>query len=127
VIMQDTIAHRRFRRRTDKAMLGGVCAGLADYFGLNLRITRILTAVAFFAMPITIVAYIGILILVPAESSRTRSTNADEQFNRSLRSSPTQTMRDVRSKFQSLDRRLAQLEKHVTSPRYQLNREIDDL
>ena len=127
MIVRDTMAHRRFRRSADNAMLGGVCAGLADYFGLNLRVMRILTAVAFLAMPMTIVAYIGVLILVPAEITHTRRTKAGEQFSRSLRSSPTQTMRDVRSKFQSLDRRLARLEKHVTSPRYQLNRELDDL
>ena len=125
--MHESIASRRFRRVSDRAMLGGVCAGLAEYFGLNLRVTRILTAIAFLAMPITIVVYIGILILVPAEVARTRRSKADEQFNKALRSSPTQTMRDVKSKFQSLDRRLARLEKHVTSPRYQLNREISDL
>jgi phage shock protein C len=108
-------------------MLGGVCAGLADYFGLNLRVTRIVTAVAFFAMPISILAYIGILFLIPAESPKRRSTRADAEFNKALRASPSQTMRDVRGRFQSLDRRLARLEKHVTSSRYQLDREIRDL
>ena len=122
-----SITHRRFRRSADHAMLGGVCAGLADYFGLNLRMTRVLTAIAFFAMPITILGYIGILLLVPAESSNGRRARVDAEFNKALRSSPGQTMRDVRGRFQSLDRRLARLEKHVTSSRYQLDREIRDL
>ena len=36
-------------------------------------------------------------------------------------------MSDVRSRFKSLDRRLARLEKYVTSSRYQLDREFDQL
>lgn len=108
-------------------MLGGVCAGLAEYFGLNLRMTRVITAIAFFAMPVSILGYIGILLLVPAESTSGRTTRVDAEFNRALRSSPAQTMRDVRGRFQSLDRRLARLEKYVTSSRYQLDREIQDL
>lgn len=124
---ESTLSQRTFRRRADQAMLGGVCAGLADYFGLNLRVTRIITAIAFLAMPVTILGYIAILVLVPAESSRPRAAKADADFRKSLRSSPTQTMRDVRARFQSLDRRLARLEKHVTSSRYQLDREINNL
>ena len=122
-----SFTHRRFRRNADRAMLGGVCAGLAEYFGLNLRMTRVITAIAFFAMPVSILGYIGILLLVPAESTSGRTTRVDAEFNRALRSSPAQTMRDVRGRFQSLDRRLARLEKHVTSSRYQLDREIRDL
>jgi phage shock protein C len=125
--MTASITHRRFRRSSDRAVLGGVCAGLADYFGLNLRVTRILTAIAFFAMPITILAYIGTLMLVPAESLRHQESRADAAFRKSLRSSPTQTMRDVKGRFQSLDRRLARLEKYVTSSRYQLDRQIKNL
>lgn len=108
-------------------MLGGVCAGFAGYFGLNLRMTRIITAIGFLVMPMTILAYIGIVLLVPAGSSGHRISGADAEFRRRMRSSPRQTMGDVRSRFQSLDRRLARLEKHVTSSRYQLDRELRDL
>jgi len=108
-------------------MLGGVCAGFADYFGLNLRITRILTAVGFLAMPMTILAYIAIVFLIPAGSSNGRASRVDADFRRGLRSSPSQTMSDVRGRFQSLDRRLARLEKHVTSSRYQLDKELSEL
>lgn len=124
---RESLSHRRFRRNADQAMLGGVCAGLADYFGLNLRMTRIVVAIAFLAMPITILAYIGILFLIPAESSRGRTTRIDAEFNRVLRSSPKQTMSDVRGRFRSLDRRLARLEKYVTSSRFQLDREFKNL
>lgn len=114
----------RFYRRSDKAMLGGVCAGIADYFGFNLAMTRLLTVLAFlFAMPMTLLAYIAAVILIPTEPGPRR----DPDFHRGLRSSPRQTMVDVRSRFKSLDRRLARLEKYITSSRYELDREFRDL
>lgn len=119
---------RRFYRNSDKAILGGVCAGVADYFGFNLRVTRILTVIAFFmAMPMTVIAYIAIVMLVPATSLKGRAEQGDPDFRKALRSSPTQTMSDVRSRFKSLNRRLARLEKYVTSSRYQLDREFQKL
>ncbi len=123
-----TTSGRRFFRSADNAILGGVCAGVADYFGFNLRATRILTVIAFFmAMPMTVIAYIAIVLLVPATSLTRGAEQVDPDFRKALRSSPTQTMSDVRSRFKSLDRRLARLEKYVTSSRYQLDREFQKL
>jgi len=118
---------RRFYRNRDKAWLGGVCAGIADYFGFNLCATRILTIVAFLAMPVTAIGYIALIILAPSVSARDLPQPADPAFRKAVRSSPTQTMSDVRSRFKSLDRRLARLEKYVTSSRYELDREFDRL
>ena len=123
-----SIPSRRFYRNSDKAMLGGVCAGLADYFGFNLRVTRLLVIIAFFmAMPMTVIAYFAIVVLVPSESPSAKSKQVDPEFLKAVRSSPSQTMNDVRSRFKALDRRLARLEKYVTSSRYQLDREFEKL
>ena len=35
-----TANDRRFHRSSDKRVLGGVCGGLSDYFGFNLKATR---------------------------------------------------------------------------------------
>lgn len=122
-----TAGHRRLSRNSDKAILGGVCAGVADYFGFNLRATRFLVIVAFcMAMPITILAYLAVVFLVPATSGK-HETHGDPEFRRSVRSSPAQAASDVRRRFKSLDRRLARLEKYVTSSRYQLDREFRNL
>jgi phage shock protein C len=119
---------RRFRRSSDCAMLGGVCAGLAEYFGFNRRATRILAIVGFCMNPLlATVAYLAAVMLVPAESTRPKASDVDPAFKRSVRSSPGQAMSDVRRRFQSLDRRLARLEKYVTSGRYKLDREFRDL
>lgn len=118
---------RGFYRNTDKAKLGGVCAGLAEYFGFNLCVTRCLVIIAFFvAMPVTIVAYLAAVLLIPARSAR-HDGPADPAFRRAVRSSPAKTADDIRRRFQSLDRRLARMEKYVTSSRYELDREFRNL
>ena len=122
-----SVPERRFYRNTDKAMLGGVCAGIADYFGFNLCVTRMLAVIAFFTMPLTLLGYLALVILTPSVSVRNSPRHADPEFHRAVRSSPSQTMSDVRGRFKSLDRRLARLEKYVTSSRYQLDREFDRL
>lgn len=122
------IPDRRFYRSIDHSVLGGVCGGLSEYFGFNLKVTRILAVVAFcLNPPLAIVAYLAVVLLVPARSLRALEPQVDEQFRKALRSSPGQTMSDVRRRYQSLDRRLARLEKYVTSSRYQLDQEFRDL
>ena len=96
------VHERRFYRDADRATLGGVCAGIADYFGFNLCVTRFLAVIAFLmAMPMVVVAYIAIVLLVPARSFRRAEARIDPEFRRNLRASPTQTMHDVRRRFQT--------------------------
>ncbi len=135
-------------RDADRAMLGGVCAGLAGYFGLNLRVTRFLAFIAFLmAMPIAVFSYLAAVFLLPAEShgiptsrrefrgcrGRRRSRRARRSHER-RRSEPAgaampagPTIKDVRERYRSLDKRLAELEKQVTSPRFQLEQEFKKL
>lgn len=122
-----TTLERRFYRNADKAMLGGVCAGLADYFGFNLKVTRLLAFIAFLmAMPFSVLAYLAAVLLIPARSTK-GALRGDPAFRQALRASPAQAASDVRRRFQALDRRLARLEKYVTSSRYQLDREFRQL
>lgn len=119
---------RRFHRSSDNAMLGGVCAGLAAYFGLNRSVTRILAVVGFCMNPLlAVVAYFAVVMLVPSAAPSKPQPDIDPRFKKSVRSSPGQAMSDVRRRFQSLDRRLARLEKYVTSSHYRLDREFRDL
>ena len=109
-------------------MLAGVCAGLADYFGFNLRMTRVMAFIAFLmAMPMTLIAYFGTVLLVPAEPPASERAEYDPEFRRAVRSAPAQTVSDVRRRFQSLDSRLARLERYVTSSRFSLDQEFRNL
>jgi len=134
-----TMSYRRFTRDADRACIGGVCAGFADYFGLNLRVTRILVIIAFFvAMPITALIYIAIVLLVPAESRR-YSTGVEREVRRRPRrmsrrerklaaeEEKQRAAEAVGRRCQSLDKRLARVEKYVTSSRYNLDNELRNL
>lgn len=123
-----SLRRRRFYRSREHAVIAGVCGGLADYFGFNLKVTRLLAIIAFFmAMPVTLLAYFGTVLLVPPEPPEYRSADYDPEFRRALRSSPHQTLGDVRRRFQSLDGRLARLERYVTSSRFKLDQEFRKL
>ncbi len=124
----DPDRRRRFYRSTDHAVIGGVCAGLADYFGFKLKVIRILAVCALLvAMPATLIAYFGAVFLVPSRASKNLAAEYDPGFRQALRSDPVQTLSDVRRKYQGLDSRLARLERFVTSPRYNLEQEFKRL
>jgi phage shock protein PspC (stress-responsive transcriptional regulator) len=50
-------------------MLGGVCAGIADYLGVDVTIVRIAFVVFSFFGATGIVAYLACLLLVPEEGT----------------------------------------------------------
>ena len=80
-----SMSERRFYRNADRAMLGGVCAGIADYFGFNLCVTRVLAVIAFFTMPVTLLGSVALVLLVPSVSRRANPRTVDPEFHRALR------------------------------------------
>lgn len=123
-----SVPRRRFYRVSDRAVIAGVCAGIAEYFGFNLKATRVLAVISLFcAMPVTLLIYFGAVFLVPAAPSAERGPESDPDFDQALRSSPKQTLSDVRRRLQSMDSRLARLERYVTSSRFDLDQEFRNL
>ena len=123
-----SISRRKFYRSRNRAVLGGVCAGMADYFGFNLKMTRVLAVVSLFmAMPVTLIAYFGTVFLVPVAAEDGGQPDYDPEFRKAVRSSPRQTLSDVRRRFQSLDSRMVRLERYVTSSRFNLDQEFKKL
>jgi phage shock protein C len=143
----ESMRPRTFYRCTDRAVLGGVCAGLSEYFGFNLRVLRVLAVIAFFvAMPAAVIVYLALVFLIPAragngyEAARPHRTTcqrrkdrraARKQAQRKAAQSSTlaadEVAAQVRSKCQVLEQRLANLEKYITSSRYQLDKEFSRL
>lgn len=123
-----SIGTRRFYRDSNRAVVAGVCAGLADYFGFNLKVTRILAVVALFmAFPATMLAYFGIVLLVPATPKGKVRPDYDEAFRHAMRSDPRHTMAEVGRRYKKMDARLARLERYVTSSRFNLDQEFRKL
>lgn len=115
-------------KREGKIM--GVCAGLADYTGVDLTLVRVgVVLLTVFALgPVSIVAY---LVLGWVASDKPREfydeDPAETKFWQKVRAKPGNSVRDVRARFRDIDRRLADVETHVTSHNSRLAAEIDAL
>ena len=119
----------RLYRDADRAILGGVCAGLATYLGFNLKVTRFLCVIAFLcAFPFAVFAYLVAVLVIPSSSSRDYNDELREERRKEalreeiLRARPT--VRDVRERYREMDARLARIERYITSSRYELDEEF---
>jgi len=120
---------RRLYRNKDKAVLGGVCAGLADHLGFNLKVTRFLAFIAFLcAMPFAVVGYLAAVFLIPARSSRAyEQADYEEMRKEKLREEIRRAkpnVDEVRRRYKTMEERLAKIEKHVTSQQYELDEKL---
>ncbi len=107
----------------------GVCAGIADYTGIDVTVVRItVVALTFLSGPWTFLAYLLAAWMAPKKPLALYEQDPDEQkFWQRVRASPRRTAREVRSRFRDIDRRLADVETYVTSSNSRLAREIEQL
>ncbi len=108
----------------------GVCAGIADYTGIEVlwvRLAAVLLTVTGVGMPWIPLAYILVAWMAPKKPIGLYQSEDDAKFWQGVRSNPKRSTTEVRSKFRELDRRLADIELHYTSRNTQLADEIDSL
>ena len=114
-------------RDKQNAKLMGVCAGIADYTGIDVLWVR-LGAVAFtlatgFGIPLYFVA--GILL---NKKPPHLYVAAQEQTDwQRVRQSPQRTAREIRARFRDIDRRLAEVESFYVTSNPRLSAEIERL
>jgi phage shock protein PspC (stress-responsive transcriptional regulator) len=65
---QDTSYVKKLRRDPNHKTFGGVCAGLANYFGVDIMIPRIAFLIAFFAFGSGLLVYLIMWIIIPEAS-----------------------------------------------------------
>ena len=66
----ETNAEKRLLRSPDDRMLAGVCAGIADFFGLDVSLVRIATLVLILFGGLSIWVYVLLWIIVPKAPKR---------------------------------------------------------
>ena len=119
----------RFYRDTANGKVMGVCAGIADYTGMDVNLVRIMMLAAILlgsGSPILIYFIAG--WMTPKKPRELVTGDAEEQrFLQGVRASPTQTARNIRSRMREIDRRLADIESYVTTENRTLAREIEQL
>lgn len=124
-----TARRTKFYLNPQNAKWKGVCAGIADYTGIDATWVRVGTVLITImgAFPWTLIAYV-ITAWVASNRPLGLYENADEErFWQGVRQSPARTTRDVRSTFRDIDRRLADVELYHTSRNTRLANEIDSL
>lgn len=107
----------------------GVCAGIADYTGVDPLWVRLGTAGLIIVAQQwwIMLAYWVIAWVVPKKPTGLYETPDDAKFWQGVRSNPKRSTAEVRSTFRDLDRRLADMETFYTSRNTQLASEIDSL
>lgn len=68
-----------YRSASDK-MIGGVCGGLAQYFGIDSNLVRFIFIISIFFNGIGLITYIAALIIIPPEKT-TESVEKEEEFD----------------------------------------------
>jgi phage shock protein C len=106
----------------------GVCAGVADYTGIDVTVVRIGTVfLTFLTSGWALLAYVLAAWIAPCKPFGLYENAEDAKFWQGVRSNPSRSAAEVRSKFRDIDRRLADIETLYTSRNSRLADEIDSL
>jgi phage shock protein C len=119
----------RFYLDKKNGKIMGVCAGIADYTGVDPTLIRLGWAVFLMCMgPIAIMSYFLTGWIAPTKPSEFYEADPEQrQFWQRVRSNPSRSARDIHSRFRDIDRRLADIEHYVTTENRSLAREIEQL
>ncbi|SES84110.1 envelope stress response membrane protein PspC [Thalassotalea agarivorans] len=145
-----TQKRKELYRDKENGKIAGVCAGIADYFGWETWLIRILVvSCVLFGMGFLIIMYIAawfILDKKPVQHTRFVKSNVKVQTSaqdiedpvveehirvkaRIWQSGepPRQAFHDIKRKFSHLEGKLQAMETYVTSPEFTVSREINRL
>ncbi|MGI9419388.1 MAG: envelope stress response membrane protein PspC [Geminicoccaceae bacterium] len=119
--------HRLYR--SPHRVLGGVCAGVAAYFGWRTKFVRLFAIIGLLTFtPAFVFTYLAAWWFLPARpGGRLYATAAEERFWRNVSTRPSVTLSELRHRFRALEGRIADMERTVTSEEFQLRRQFRDL
>lgn len=121
---------KRFYRSREDKVIAGVCGGLAERFGWEPVLVRVLAVLAFFFLmgPLALIAYVTIWMITPRRPFGLASVSPDEDaFWRNVSDRPRVTFGNLKYTFMDLDERLRSIERKVTSDEWRLRKEFRDL
>lgn len=118
----------RLFRNTREGKLGGVCAGIADFFNVDAALVRIGWVVGLFLFtPVFLFGYLVLCLILKQRPPHLFETPEDEKFWRSVTTRPDQTLSALRARFRQIDQKISTMEGYVASNEYNLNRQFRDL
>ncbi|MFC3032409.1 envelope stress response membrane protein PspC [Pseudoalteromonas fenneropenaei] len=127
-------------RDPKRGKLAGVCAGLSDYFNIELWLVRIICISAILLVgPFIVVLYVACWFILdckpqdfdavkPSQEAAQHEERVSVKFKVWQKGEPPrQALYELKDRFTRLDSRIQKLETYVTSPEYTVSREIDRL
>jgi phage shock protein C len=116
-------------RDKQKGKIFGVCAGIADYTGIDALWIRLAFLVSL-CTPIsgvTVPLYILAIFLLKPKPDELYVDRDEQKYWQRVRQSPARTAREVRARFRDIDRRLAEVETYYVTSNPRLSAEIERL
>ncbi|AQS37030.1 phage shock protein C (PspC) family protein [Shewanella psychrophila] len=131
--MSDTKG-RTLYRIPQSGKIAGVCSGIADYFGFETWLVRVVAASIFLlgGSGIVLIIYVLLWMILDIKpgTENNKKAHKDIEIKKKVWQSgepAKMALRDVNSQFRSLEIRLQKLERHVTSDSFDLKQEINNL
>jgi phage shock protein C len=118
--------HRLYRDK-DNAILAGVCAGIAEYAGLNRKGVRLVTILMMLFPPFfafIVISYIILAIVIPVKPQDLFESQEQAEFWRGVSNAPSDVFGALRHRFRELNRRLEKMEAFVTSREFEIDSEL---
>jgi phage shock protein C len=119
--------HRLYRDRANRRLMG-VCAGIADYFGIAPLPIRVALVVAAFFFPFPVIpGYFAAALILPKRPPQLYASPREEAMWREVTVAPDRSFHALKLKFRDLEARLARLDADVASGEYELRRKFRDI
>ena len=113
--------------RSRRGVFLGVCRGLADYFNLNvvwLRIILVIIMVFSCFWPVLCLYLIASLLVKP-EPIKPIHTEDEQDFYDSYVYSRQRAVREIKRRYENLERRIRRMEDTVTGPEFNWDEKIN--
>lgn len=146
-------AKKQLYRDYSNRRIAGVCAGIAEYFGIETWLVRILTVTGFFLLagPFVLVSYVACWFILDKKpllddmQDDVEHAHTGKGWKNTAQPAPTshkvevktkvwqageppkRALHDIMKSFNDAESKLRKLETYVTSREFQLNREISRL
>lgn len=115
-------------RDKHNAKLMGVCAGIADYTGVDALWVRLGAIFLTFAISgLTIPLYFIAGVLLNKKPPHLYSEPEEQRYWQRVRQNPKRTAREIRARMKDVDRRLADVETYYVTSNPRLTAEIERL
>jgi phage shock protein C len=129
------MSNRELYRDTANGKISGVCAGIANYFGAEVWLIRILviSAALLGGSFLVLLAYVAMTLMLEKQPSNYVETLKAKQEHK-LKSKPWQQgqtanalLGTLEKDFDNMETKLRDMEAYVTSDAYKVNREFSKL